>query len=178
MNIPYSENIIFIDTEFTHLDVKIGELLSIALIKFTGEELYIELDYDGPMHPWVTKHVVPTLTKRKISHEVAREKIRKFFGETKPYLVAYVNQFDAVYWYNLFGSPKEHPAYWIPIDFASLLFAHGYSPNSMGKHSFFKEFDIKKEKYVEHNALDDAKLLRESYFKFFKIDPKSVKKTK
>lgn len=168
--IPYSDNLIFIDTEFTDLDVKTGELLSIALIKYTGEELYLELASDGPMHPWVVKHVLPTLNKRKTSQEAARNKIRKFVGDSKPYLVAYVNQFDAIYWYKLFGSAKEHPAYWIPIDFASLLFAQGFSPNSMGKHRFFKELGIDKDKYVVHNALDDARLLRETYFKFFKLD--------
>lgn len=50
----YSENIIFFDTEFTHLDVEIGELLSIGLAKNTGEELYLELDYTRKkIHPLI-----------------------------------------------------------------------------------------------------------------------------
>ncbi|MBD3311742.1 MAG: hypothetical protein GF349_04620 [Candidatus Magasanikbacteria bacterium] len=176
---PYSNNIIFYDAEFTHLDCRVGELLSIGLVKPTGEELYIEFDYKGPVHPWVEKNVLPVLNKKKISKKEAAEKIIKFIGSNrkkidKPYLMAYVNQFDSVFWYDLFESAKDHPVYWIPIDFASMLFASGYSPNSMGKKSFFEELGIDKEKYNGHNALEDAKLLQQVYIKFMdKIHEKS-----
>lgn len=80
--------------------------------------------------------------------------------------MSYVNQFDAIYWYQLFDSPKDHPAYWIPIDFASILFAYGYSPNSLGKDNFYKELGIDNKKYNTHNALDDARLLAEVYKRF------------
>ena len=164
---PYSDNIVFLDTEFTDLNAKTGELLSIGLIKYTGEELYLELEYKGTVHPWVEEKVIPYLNKEKITKEIACEKIRTFIGDSQPYLMAYVNQFDAIFWYELFGSTKEHPAYWIPIDFASILFGLGYSPNSMGKHEFFKSLNIDKEKYTEHNALADARLLRDTYIKFY-----------
>lgn len=159
------------DTEFTDLDVKVGELLSIGLVKYTGEELYLELKYEGKVHPWVKKRVLPYLGKRKVSKEKARQKIWKFIGQhkkekDKPYLMAYVNQFDAIFWYDLFGTAKGHPVFWIPLDFASVLFAHGYDPNSMGKHKFFDELGIKKGEYNEHNALEDARLLRDVYLKF------------
>ncbi len=162
----YSDNIIFFDTEFTYLDAKKGSLLSIGLVKHTGEELYLELEYEGPMDPWVKKHVIPELTKKKVSREDAVKQITKFIGVGKPYLMAYVNQFDAIYWYELFGSPNRHPAFWIPMDFASVLFAHGFDPNSMGKKSFFKSLGLDKEKYALHNALDDARLLRDTYEAF------------
>lgn len=168
---PYSDNIIFFDTEFTDLDVKTGELLSIGLVKYTGEELYLELESTGPVHPWVVERVLPYLTQEKVGREEAQRQIRAFVGEApedqEPYLVAYVNQFDAIFWYKLFGSPQDHPAYWIPIDFASILFGLGYSPNSMGHHDFFAKLGIDKNKYQEHNALGDAKLLREVYLNFF-----------
>lgn len=172
MNIkPYSNNIIFFDTEFSDLNSRTGELLSIGLIKYSGEELYLELEHSGPVHPWVEEKVLPYLTQEKVSREVACQKINNFIGthpeDQKPYLVAYVNQFDAIFWYDLFGSPKDHPAYWIPIDFASILFGLGHSPNSMGKHDFFKSLGINKEQYQEHNALTDARLLRDTYFKFY-----------
>ena len=164
---PYSENIIFLDTEFTDLDVRVGELMSVGMVKYTGEQLYVELEYQSKPHAWVKKHVLPALKGDPVSKEEGRRLISKFVGKGEPYLVAYVNQFDAVYWYQLFGSAKEHPAYWIPIDFASILFAHGYSPNSLGKHKFYKELGIDKKNYQEHNALDDARLLAEVYKKFF-----------
>lgn len=164
---PYSDNIIFFDTEFTDLDIKKGELVSIGMVKYTGEEMYLEIAYEDEVHPWVGEHVLPYLKGNPVSKEEARETLQTFVGSAQPYLMAYVNQFDAVYWYDLFGSPKDHPAFWIPIDFASVLFAYGYDPNSMGKESFFNELGIDKTEYNSHHALDDAKLLAEVYKKFF-----------
>lgn len=162
---PYSDRIIFFDTEFTDLNPKTGELLSIGMVKYTGEELYIELESTAVPHPWVVDHVLPYLNQPKVSREKAKELLREFIGPDQPYLVAYVNQFDAIYWYELFGSAQDHPAYWIPIDFASMLFAQGLSPNSMGIHDFFQNLGINKNTYQEHNALSDAKLLRDTYLK-------------
>ncbi len=179
MNLPYSDNVVFFDTEFTTLDPSRGELLSIGLVSYkTGKKLYIEFDYDDKyLDPWVKKNVLPHLEGKTTTIKKARKRIEKFLeksrdGKSKPYLVAYVNQFDAIYWYKLFGSAKQHPAYWIPIDFASILFAHGYSPNSMGKHKFFTNLGLNKEAYKGHNALEDALLLRDTYISFFEnLDP-------
>ncbi|MBI2436120.1 MAG: hypothetical protein HYV41_00010 [Candidatus Magasanikbacteria bacterium] len=174
------ENIIFFDTEFTHLDVEVGELLSIGLVKQTGEELYLELEYSGKkIHPWVKKKVLPYLLGDTVTKKTARKKLRDFFiprgealrgkskkkGERAPYLMSYVNQFDAIFWYKLFGDPKKHPAFWIPLDFASILFAYGYDPESMRQDSFFTELGIDKSKFKLHNALEDAKMLKEVYEK-------------
>ncbi len=171
-NLYYSDNVIFYDGEFTDLDPTAGELLSIGLVKNSGEELYMEFDWQGPTHPWVEKNVLPYLKGKKISAEQGREKIWKFIGyhreKEKPYLVAYVNQFDSIFWYKLFGSAKDHPVFWIPIDFASILFAFGLSPDSMGKKRFFDQLEIDKSEFKEHNALDDAKLLRLTYGKLKK----------
>lgn len=165
---PFSQNIIFMDTEFTDLDIRKGELLSIGLVKNTGEQLYIELDYQGPSPPWVEKNVLPTLTAPKISKQEARTKLAAFIDNQNPYMVAYVNQFDAVFWYDLFGTPQNHPFYWIPIDFASILFAHGYDPNSMGHHKFLRNLGIDETQYNKHHALDDAIFLRDVYNAFYK----------
>lgn len=165
-NIPYSDNIIFYDTEFSDLNVRTGELLSIGMVKYTGEELYLEFAYEREVHPWVQKHVLPTLTGKQTTKQSAIEQLREFVGKDQPFLVSYVNQFDAIYWYDLFGSPKDHPAFWIPIDFASILFAEGFDPNSMGKSAFFKSLGVDKEQYSLHNALDDARLLSDTYKKF------------
>lgn len=162
----YSNNVIFYDTEFSDLNHRTGELLSLGLVKYTGEELYLELKYCGALHPWVQKNVLPHLTAATVNYEQAKQQIIDFIGAGNPYLVAYVNQFDSMYWYDLFNSPTEHPAYWIPIDFASILFAWGFTPNSFGKDSFFNELGVDKSQYREHNALDDARLLRDVYIKF------------
>lgn len=166
---PFSDNIVFFDTEFSDLNARTGELLSVGLVKYTGEELYVELLHERPVHPWVKKNVLPTLTGDAVDRMTAVRAIEKFIGTDHPYLVSYVNQFDAIFWYDLFGSPKSHPAFWIPIDFASILFACGYDPNSMGKKNFFSELGVTTESYALHNALDDARLLSLVYKRFMAI---------
>lgn len=163
----FSDNIVFFDTEFSDLDPYKGELLSVGLVKPTGEEFYIEIEYDGEVSDWVKENVVPYFIGPKVSREEAKEKIRDFLGPTTPYLVSYVNQFDAIYWYKLFGM-DNHPAYWIPIDFASILFTLGFNPGSLSNDDFLDDLGVDVSKYQKHNALDDAKLLKEVYVKFFK----------
>ncbi|PIY93623.1 MAG: hypothetical protein COY69_00700 [Candidatus Magasanikbacteria bacterium CG_4_10_14_0_8_um_filter_32_14] len=168
-NLFFSDNIIFFDTEFTNIDSEIGEIMSIGLVKPNGEELYLELAYDNKtVHPWVTENVIPFLLGNKISKEKAIKKIWDFIGrgEDKPFLMAYVNQFDSIYWYRLFADPKDHPVFWIPIDFASILFAFGFNPEIMRVGDFFDWLDIDLQKYKKHNALEDAKMLKEVYDKF------------
>jgi len=163
---PFSENVIFLDTEFSDLDPYKGELLSIGLVKPNGEEFYIEIEHSGETSDWVKENVIPNLTGIKVPREEAKEKIRDFVGSTTPYLVSYVNQFDAIYWYKLFGI-DNHPAYWIPIDFASILFGLGINPRFSTNQNFLNDLGIDTTKYKKHNALEDAKLLREIYLKFF-----------
>ncbi len=101
---PFSDNIVFVDTEFTSLDPYKGELLSVGLVKLNGEELYVELEWDGAVDKWVQEHVVPFLTEEKIGREEAAKRIKKFVGDGEPFMVAYVNQFDALYLYKLCGT--------------------------------------------------------------------------
>lgn len=165
---PFSNNIIFIDTEFSSLDPYKGEILSIGLVKLNSQELYLELDHDGKVDKWVKKNILPTLKEPKVSRVKAKQEIRKFIGKKKPYLVAYVNQFDAIYWHKLFGT-DNHPVHWIWVDFASILFGLDIDPESYyygDKNNFFKKIGIDHRRYKKHNALDDARLLREAYLKF------------
>jgi DNA polymerase III epsilon subunit-like protein len=168
---PYSKNIIFLDTEFSSLDPYKGEVLSIGLVKLSGEELYLELIYDGPLDDWVEENIIPTLKQKKLSRKEAIKKMKKFVGIKKPFMISYVNQYDAVYTYKLFGKGYE-PFNWIPIDFASILFGMGVNPESYcpeDKRNFFKKIGVDTEKFKHsHHALDDAKLLREVYLKMVK----------
>lgn len=162
---PFSNNIIFYDTEFSSLDPYKGEILSIGLVKLNGEELYLELEYNGEVSEWVEKNILPTLKGTKFSREEAKKKIIDFAGSGKPYMVGFINQFDAIYTYKLFGI-GGHPFYWIPIDFASILFSIGINPEDYmpeNKTDFFEKLGIDLKKYNQHNALDDARLLREVY---------------
>jgi len=165
---PFSNNVIFIDTEFSTLDPYKGEILSIGIVKLDGEELYLELEYEGEINEWVRGNIIPTLKEPKISREEARKRINEFIGNGKPYMVGYVNQFDTIYWYKLFGI-DNHPCYWIPIDIASILFAFGIDPERLDREneaSIFPDIGIDVTKYRNHHALDDAKLVREIYLHF------------
>jgi len=171
---PFTENIIFIDTEFSSLNPYKGEILSIALVKLNGEELYLELQHNGEVDDWPKKHILPTLTQEKNSREKAVKEIQKFVGDTRPHLVAYVNTFDMIYLYKLFGLQECNELFhWLPVDFASMLFAQNIDPESLvdwsNENKFLEELKIDTSKYRQHNALDDAKLLREVYLRINSI---------
>lgn len=160
---PFSDNIIFVDTEFSTLDPYKGEILSIGLVKQNGEELYLELEYDGEYNDWVKENILPTLKGFKISREEAVIKIQEFIGDSKPFMVSFVNSFDVIYSYKL--SRERNPFFWVPIDFASILFSLGINPDPEGYLEFARSLGINTEQYKQHNSLDDAKLLREVYLK-------------
>lgn len=175
----FSDNIIFMDSEFSSLDPYKGEILSIGLVKPNGEELYLELEYDGEVDEWVKENIIPILNGSKISRQEAVKRIKEFIGEGNPYMICYVNQYDAIYWYKLFGV-DNNPCFWIPIDFASVLFGLGIDPESYykDKKEFAAKLGIYAAKYTSHNALDDAKLLREVYLRFLQITKKDLEKIK
>lgn len=175
---PFSNNIIFLDTEFSSLDPYKGEILSVGLVKLNGEELYLELEYNGDVDDWARKNVLPSLKQPKISRGEAVKKIKKFIGSKKPFIISYINQYDAIYWYKLFGV-DNNPCFWIPIDFASILFSLRVDPESYyygEKNNFYKKIGIDSSKYREHHALDYARLLREVYLRFLQITPQDLKK--
>lgn len=170
---PFSDNVIFFDTEFSTLDPYQGEILSIGLVKMNGEELYLEIDNKEDVSPWVKDNVIPLLTEQKVTREEAAKQIIEFAGESKPYLVSYVIEFDASFLYKLLGVNQEKgnrdlPYHWIILDFASMLFALGRNPSDFAaqeKYTLIKELGVDVSKYREHHALDDAKILQEVYLK-------------
>jgi DNA polymerase III epsilon subunit-like protein len=167
---PYSKNIIFFDTEFSSLDIKKGEILSLGFIKLSGEESYLELDFNGEVDEWPKNNILPNLVQDKANREEAIRKIINFVGNDKPYIIAYINQFDMAYFYKLFGLDNFNDNFnWIPIDFASILFSLNINPEILAEreNSFFTNLGIDLSKYIQHNALEDAKLLREVYLKIF-----------
>lgn len=164
---PTSDNIVFFDAEFSSLDPYKGELLSIGLVKPSGEQLYVEIEHAGDIDPWVEKNVVPYFEGNPVSRQEAVARVVAFLGGKKPYMVANVNQFDAIYWYKMAGL-KENPFFWLPIDFASMMFALGLDPMWKLNSDFLARYDIDKKLYRAHHALDDARLLRDVYMKMQK----------
>ena len=163
------KNIIFIDTEFSDLDPYKGEILSVGIIKLSGEELYLELEHDGESSEWVAQHILPTLKEPKVSREVADLKICEFIGDSLPFAVGFVDNYDVIYLTKIFGHGKL-PFKWVTIDFASILFAIGVNPvkfqmDSSGARSFYRKLGIDMKNYRQHHALDDAKLVRDVWMK-------------
>ncbi len=167
---PFSDNIIFYDSEFSSFDTKRGELLSIGMVKMNGEELYLELESTVEPDEWVKENVIPLLTGDKISPGEALKQIKKFAGSSTPFLLSYIDNYDAVYLKNIMGPGKTNIFHWITIDISSMFFALGKNPEDFGdadRDGTFEKMGIDWKKYREHHALDDAKLLREFYLKFF-----------
>ena len=75
-------------------------------IKLNGEELYLELDYSGAVDPWVKRHILPTLTAPKVTVKEACRQIRDFLGPKMPFPVAYVDNYDSLYFLKMFGACK------------------------------------------------------------------------
>ncbi len=146
-------------------------MLSLGLVKLNGEELYLELEPAGETSDWAKEKILPFLKGPKINRATAIKMVKDFLGPDQPYLVAYVNQFDTVYLYKLLNikeSTKNLSFNWIILDFASMLFAWGFDPevfSSKNKEKFCEQLGIDRHQYQEHQALDDARLLREVYLK-------------
>jgi len=166
---PFSDNLIFFDTEFSSLDPNRGVLLSIGLVKMNNEELYLELENKEKVDDWQKENILPSLTGKKARTGQAAKMIKEFIGPGKPYAISYVHQFDMPFFYKLIPQ-EESPFHWLPIDFASVLFALGLDPEIMakGNKALYKELKIDYTKYQTHHALDDAKLLKEVYLKLLR----------
>lgn len=168
---PAFDNIVFYDGEFTSLNPYTGEILSVGMVKPSGEEMYFEIEPQGELSEWDKKHVLPYLSGVYISREEARKRITEFLGTTQLHLVCFVPQYDMIFLHKLFGVDDEGqdklPYHWMPVDFASILFSLGISPHLYSDENpeLFASWGIDPTKFQKHNALSDAKLLKEVYQK-------------
>lgn len=174
---PFSQKIIFFDAEFTSLEYEKSELLSFGAVTLDGKEFYCEIAQDTEnSSDFVKEHILPTLTAPKISMDEVRVQIAQFvkenFGSHHPYLATFVYKYDAYHWYKLFGYNDEMTQR-IILDFASMLFALGIDPekhSASERDAFLTELGVDVAKYAKHDALDDARILREAYIKMTEPD--------
>lgn len=140
----------FLDTEFNGWG---GALLSLALVPDEGEELYLTLDWEGPLDQWVERNVVPYLdtvpdalvSPRMSRADAARTLSHYLAGDPEPVIVADwpedIAQFNAL----LVTAPG------IMVEVPGLTFRFlplgGFSTAANSK--------------VPHNALHDARALRD-----------------
>lgn len=130
-------------------------------MKLTGEELYLELEYAGPVNELVRREVLPKLVGPKVSREEAAARIKAFVGDGRPYMVSEGGHYDAIYVNKLLGV-EEQPFYWVPLDFASMLFGHGLAPRA---DHLAERLGLDRSRYRNDHALDDARFLRELYLR-------------
>jgi len=142
----------FLDTEYNGWG---GALLSLALVPDDGEELYLTLDWDGALEPWVERHVVPyldtvpdALTSPRLSRvDGARTLAHYLAGDRDPLIVADWPEDIALLNALLVTGPgmmAEVPR--LRFEFLALT---GFSTAANSK--------------VPHNALHDARSLRDHF---------------
>jgi len=140
----------FLDTEY---DGTGGALLSLALVPDDGEELYVTIEYEGPLATWVERHVVPYLdtvpeslrSPRMSRIDAARTLSHYLAADPEPLIVADWPEDLALINALLVTGPAqmvEVP----PLRFLYLPLA-GFSTAGNSK--------------VPHNALHDARALRD-----------------
>jgi hypothetical protein len=140
----------FLDTEYNGSG---GALLSLGLVSEAGEELYLTLDWDGPLEPWVERHVLPyldtvptELVGPRMSRADAARTISHFLaGDPDPLIIADWPEDIAQFSMLLVTGPgvmAEVPG--LRFQFVSMS---GFSTAANSK--------------VPHNALHDARSLRD-----------------
>ena len=140
----------FLDTEYNGWG---GALLALALVPDEGEELYITLDWQGPLEAWVERNVVPyldTVPEHMVSPrlsriDAARTLSHYLAGDPRPSIVADWPEDLALITALLLTGPGtmvDVP----PLRFEFMPLA-GFSTAAHSK--------------VPHNALHDARALRD-----------------
>ena len=140
----------FLDTEYNGWG---GTLLSLALVPEHGEELYLTLDWDVALEPWVERNVIPYLdmvpdplvSARMSRADAARTVAHYFAGDPDPVVIADWPEDIALFSALLVTGPgvmAEVPG--LKFQFIPLS---GFSTAANSK--------------VPHNALHDARALRD-----------------
>ena len=140
----------FLDTEYNGWG---GALLSLALVPDDGEELYLTLDWQGPLEDWVERNVLPYLdavpqslvSPRMSRADAARTIAHYLAGDPDPLIVADWPEDIALLNALLVTGPgvmAEVP----PLRFQFIPLT-GFSTAANSK--------------VPHNALHDARALRD-----------------
>jgi hypothetical protein len=135
---------LFLDTEFNGFG---GGLISLALVPEdpAKSEFYKELEMREQLHPWVKENVVPHLMLTPIG-----------FSEFQAHLQTYLRQFQDI----------EIVADW-PDDIRyfceCLIVGPGFCLNTPNPIRFTLDQTINYESAVPHNALHDARGIRDFY---------------
>lgn len=142
----------FLDTEYNGIG---GALLSLALVPDDGEELYLTLKTDEPIVPWVERHVLPyldtvptQLSWGRLSREDAADALERYLRhDDAPVIVADWPEDVSQFCNLMITGPGDM------IDVRHLTFRLFPLSN----------FSTASNSEVPHNALHDARALRDHY---------------
>jgi hypothetical protein len=135
---------LFLDTEFNSFQ---GELLSMALVpeNYSKREFYKELQFSGQLDPWVMENVVPHLFLQPCSRRDFQQELAQYLWEVGECTII---------------------ADW-PDDIRhfceSLITGPGMCLSMLHNIKFELDFGIEYESAVPHNALHDARAIRDFY---------------
>jgi hypothetical protein len=137
---------LFLDTEFNGFG---GKLISMALVPEdkTKPEFYKELHITEQLHPWVRENVVPHLILPPMG-----------YGEFQNALANYLWNVDESI---IIADWPDDIRYFCE----SLITGPGQMINLMNNVKFELDFGIEYESLVPHNALHDARAIRDFYMK-------------
>ena len=137
---------LFLDTEFNGFQ---GKLISMALVPEdkTKPEFYRELQMTDQLEPWVRDNVVPHLILPPVS-----------YGEFQNALANYLWNIGEC---TIIADWPDDIRYFCE----SLITGPGQMINLMNNVKFELDFGIQYESLVPHNALHDARAIRDFYMK-------------
>lgn len=136
----------FLDTEFNGFG---GKLISMAMVPedATVREFYVELEIKEQLHPWVKENVVPHLILAPKSVNSFQQSLAQYLWEIGECTIIADWPDDIKYFCE------------------SLITGPGMSINLMHNIKFELDLGIKYESVVPHNALHDARAIRDYYIK-------------
>ncbi len=134
--------ILFIDTEFNGFN---GELISMAIISMDGHEFYEALECKFPVSSWVIENVIPVLNKQAINKIDMQKKLQSF-----------LRQFNAIHVIADWPEDIKH--------FCDMIL----SGPGRRIDTPLLTLEIRRDlgtlcSEIPHNALEDAKALRNDY---------------
>lgn len=146
----------FFDTEFIE-DGRTIDLISIGIVAEDGKQFYaVSSEFDASKaNEWVKKHVLSYLECQPHIQPMSRNEIKEGilkFVDDKPEFYAYYADYDWVSMCQLFGQMIDLPAHFP-------MFCRDIKQTATEL-----EFDLPKQLYNCHHAINDALWVKDSYY--------------
>jgi len=137
----------FLDTEFNGFG---GKLMSMALVPEDASkpEFYKELEMNDQLHPWVRDNVVPHLFQPPVSRYEFQNALAQYLWECREEIIIIADWPDDIRYFC-----------------ESLITGPGMMMKFVNNIKFELDFGIEYESAVPHNALFDARAIRDFYMK-------------